>query len=98
MAGNNYNIDFTNFGLDDNTAFLYDPVLYIKEFGTLDATLEAIGYMELEKSFKGKIEYAKFENGLPRTEIRRDILNQDKTNSTRSYRSFSTKILHKHWF
>jgi len=76
---NTYGITWSAFGLDDNKAFVDDPELWIKEWGTLDATLKQFGYVNYQKSFKSKSDYAILEAGIPKTEIRRDAVKQENT-------------------
>ena len=73
---NALNIDFANFSLNDLKMFLYDPAVYIREWGT-DDTLVPIGYMEREKSFKASVKYAEFKTGIPENLIRKDVISQE---------------------
>ena len=72
---NSLNIDPTKFGADDNYMFLHDPALYIDfHDGTGQVSL---GYLEAEKTWRQTVEYAVFKTGIPKSEIRRDIINQE---------------------
>ncbi len=74
---NDYNVTMTNLAKDDNKFFLFDPAVYVKLQGEEDTSLEPLGYMEVQKAFKGKVSYAKFSEGIPKTEIRRDPIEQE---------------------
>jgi len=69
------NITTTNFGDDDNYMFLYDPAVYLN-FHDGNGDL-GIGYLDAEKAWRQTVEYAIYKTGIPRTEIRRDIINQE---------------------
>jgi hypothetical protein len=74
---NTLNIDSTLFGNDSNKFFLYSPAMYINLHdgnGT-----NGLGYLESELSFKAKITPVNFKTGIPKTEIRRDIIDQEFT-------------------
>lgn len=71
---NNLNIETGQFGNDDDYMFLYDPALYLN-FHDGEGLL-GLGYLEVEKTWRQTQEYAVFKTGIPKTEIRRDILEQ----------------------
>lgn len=71
---NNLNIETTQFGNNDDYMFLYDPALYV-DFHDGEGLL-GLGYLEVEKTLRQTQEYAVFKTGIPKTEIRRDILDQ----------------------
>lgn len=72
---NTLGIDVTNFGNNDTYMFLYDPALYLDIEN--DGTLRGLGYMEAEKVFEITQEFVIFETGIPRTEVRRDLIRQE---------------------
>lgn len=72
---NNLNIDTTNFGNDDNFMFVYDPAVYLDFHDGED--LLGLGYLEAEKVWRQTVEYAVFKTGIPKTEVRRDIIDQE---------------------
>lgn len=74
---NDLNITTTNFGNDVNYMFLHDPALYI-DFHDGNGLL-GLGYLEAEKVWKQKLTYAVFKTGIPKTEIARDIVDQEFT-------------------
>jgi len=74
---NSLNITTANFGKDDDYMFLDDPALYL-DFHDGGGLL-SIGYLEADKVFKQTVEYAVFKTGIPKTEIRRDIIDQEFT-------------------
>ena len=74
---NSLNIVTGNFGNDADKFFLYSPALYIDLHDDSDAV--GLGYLQSEISFKQKIEYASFKTGIPKTEVRRDIIDQEFT-------------------
>jgi hypothetical protein len=74
---NNLNITTANFGNDADKFFLYSPAMYIDLHD--GAGLVGLGYLQSELSFKQKIEYAMFKTGIPKTEVRRDIIDQEFT-------------------
>lgn len=71
---NNLNIETTQFGNNDDFMFLYDPALYVN-FHDGEGDL-GLGYLEVEKTWRQTQEYAIFKTGIPKTEIRRDIIDQ----------------------
>jgi len=74
---NSLNITTGNFGNDADKFFLYSPALYINlHDGSGDLGL---GYLESEFSFKSKQTYAMFKTGIPKTEVRRDMIEQEFT-------------------
>jgi|GEM_PF-2199748 len=75
MALADLNIDVANFGDDDNYMFLYDPGVFL-DFHDGSGFL-GLGYMEAEKTLRMIMEYAMFKTGIPKTEIRRDMLDQE---------------------
>lgn len=74
---NNLNIVTTNFGDDSEKFFLYSPAMYIDLHD--GNGLNGLGYLQSELSFKQKISYAMFKTGIPKTEVRRDIIEQEFT-------------------
>ena len=74
---NNLNIDTSKFGNDDNYFFLHDPVLYL-DFHDGNGE-KGLGYLDAEKTLRQAQEYAKFQTGIPKQEIRRDIISQELT-------------------
>jgi len=72
---NSLNIDTTKFGNDDNYMFLSDPALFV-DFHDGNG-LVGLGYLEAEKTWKQTAEYAIFKTGIPKTEVRRDLINQE---------------------
>jgi len=72
---NNLNIDVANFGNNKDYMFLYDPALFV-DFHDGNGLL-GLGYMEAEKTIRMIAEYAVFKTGIPHSEIRRDILDQE---------------------
>lgn len=74
---NSLNITTGNFGNDADKFFLYSPALYINlHDGSGDLGL---GYLESEFSFKAKQTFAMFKTGIPKTEVRRDMIEQEFT-------------------
>jgi hypothetical protein len=71
---NSLNITTANFGADDNYMFLHDPAFYV-DFHDGNGLL-SLGYLEAEKTWRQTMEYAKFETGIPKSEIRRDVIRQ----------------------
>lgn len=72
---NSLNIDTTKFGYDDNYMFLSDPAMFV-DFH--DGTgLVGLGYLEAEKTWKQTLEYAVFKTGIPKSEVRRDLIDQE---------------------
>lgn len=67
-------IDVSKFGKDDQWFFLNDPALFL-DFHE-GSGLVSIGYLESEKTFRQTMEYANFETGIPRSEVRRDVIRQ----------------------
>ena len=74
---NNLNITTTNFGNNTNYMFLHDPALYLDFHDS--AGLVGLGYLEAEKIWRQKVTYATFKTGIPKTEIARDIIDQEFT-------------------
>ena len=74
---NALNITTTNFGNDSEKFFLYSPAMYIDLHD--GEGLMGLGYLQSELSFKQTVEYAMFKTGIPKTEVRRDIINQEFT-------------------
>src|SRR4030042_1606889 len=74
---NNLNIDTSKFGNDDNYFFLHDPALYL-DFHDGNGE-KGLGYLDAEKTLRQAQEYAKFQTGIPKQEIRRDIISQELT-------------------
>ena len=72
---NTLNISTENFGNEDDYFFLWDPALFL-DFHDGNGLL-GLGYMEAEKTLRMIVEYAKFQTGIPKTEIRRDVLTQE---------------------
>ena len=69
------NIDSTKFGNDSNYFFLHDPAMYLNfHDGEGDVGL---GYLSAEKTIRQTQEYAIFKTGIPKSEIRRDIIDQE---------------------
>jgi hypothetical protein len=77
---NDLNITPANFTLNRNKMFLHDPAVYIKFLDdTVDTSFHALGYMEMEKTWAQKLEYAVFKAGIPGQTIRKDAVNQEFT-------------------
>lgn len=74
---NALNITTTNFGNDSEKFFLDSPALYIDLHD--GNGLMGLGYLQSELSFKQTVEYAMFKTGIPKTEVRRDVINQEFT-------------------
>lgn len=74
---NDLNINTLNFGNDVNYMFLHDPALYVN-FHDGNGLL-GLGYLEAEKVWKQKVAYAVFKTGIPKTEVARDIIDQEFT-------------------
>lgn len=74
---NSLNITTGNFGNDADKFFLYSPALYIDLHD--GNGLLGLGYLESELSFKAKQTYASFKTGIPKTEVRRDLIDQEFT-------------------
>lgn len=74
---NDLNITTTNFGNNVNYMFLHDPALYL-DFHDGNGLL-GLGYLEAEKIWRQKVTYAVFKTGIPKTEIARDIIDQEFT-------------------
>lgn len=74
---NDLNITTGNFGNDAEKFFLYSPAMYIDLHDGAGAV--GLGYLQSELSFKQKITYASFKTGIPKTEVRRDIIDQEFT-------------------
>lgn len=72
---NSLNISTGNFGNDSNYFFLHDPALYL-DFHDGEGEV-GLGYLEAEKTWRQTQEYATFKTGIPKSEIRRDIINQE---------------------
>ena len=72
---NSLNIDATQFGNNSDKFFLYSPALYI-DLHDGDG-LNGLGYLESELAWKSKVEYAVFKTGIPKSEIRRDVIDQE---------------------
>jgi hypothetical protein len=72
---NSLNITTANFGNDADKFFLYSPAVYIDLHD--GGGLVGLGYVESELSFKAKNTFASFKTGIPKTEIRRDIIDQE---------------------
>lgn len=73
----NLNMDISNFGKDDKWMVLDDFALYL-DFHEGSGQV-SMGYLEAEKTWKQAVEYAKFMTGIPKTEVRRDMLTQEFT-------------------
>ena len=74
---NTLNIETANFGNNAHYMFLYDPAVYLNfNDGQGDVGL---GYLEVEKKWKQTVEYAIFKTGIPKTEVRRDMIDQEFT-------------------
>jgi len=71
---NSLNIDPSKFGFDDKYMFLHDPLMYLDFHG--GEGLVSLGYLESEKTWRQTLEYAVFETGIPKTEVRRDVIKQ----------------------
>jgi len=71
---NGLNITTTNFGNDSEKFFLYSPALYVDLHD--GNGLLGLGYLQSELSFKATVAYASFKTGIPKTEVRRDIIEQ----------------------
>lgn len=74
---NDLNIVTTNFGNNVNYMFLHDPALYL-DFHDGNGLL-GIGYLAAEKIWRQTVTYAVFKTGIPKTEIARDIIDQEFT-------------------
>jgi hypothetical protein len=74
---NDLNIETNNFGNNVNYMFLHDPALFL-DFHDGNGLL-GIGYLEAEKIWRQKVTYAVFKSGIPKTEIARDIIDQEFT-------------------
>ncbi len=74
---NNLNITTGNLGNDSEKFFLYSPAVYV-DLHDGSGSL-GLGYLESEISFKGKQTYATFKTGIPKTEVRRDMIEQEFT-------------------
>lgn len=72
---NTLNINASNFGNNSDKFFLYSPALYI-DLHDGDG-LNGLGYLESELAWKSKVEYAVFKTGIPKSEVRRDIIDQE---------------------
>lgn len=72
---NSLNITTPNFGNDSDKFFLHDPALYLN-FHDGNGNL-GMGYLEAEKTWRQTQEYAIFKTGIPKSEIRRDIIDQE---------------------
>ena len=71
---NNLNIDVLRFGKDDDFFHLYDPAVYL-DFHDGNGEL-SLGYLEAEKTWRQTVEYASFKTGIPKSEVRRDVIDQ----------------------
>lgn len=72
---NSLNIDTTKFGNNDNYFFLHDPAMYLDFHDGVGEV--GLGYLEAEKTWRQTQEYAQFKTGIPKSEIRRDIIDQE---------------------
>jgi hypothetical protein len=71
---NNLNITTSNYGRNSDLFFLYDPALYV-DFHDGNGFL-SLGYLEAEKTWRQTVEYAVFKTGIPKSEVRRDVIDQ----------------------
>ncbi len=77
---NDLNITAANFGKNDNKQFLHDPAAYVKILGdATDINFHCLGYMEMEKTWSQKLEYAVSKTGIPSQTIRKDVVSQEFT-------------------
>ena len=72
---NDLNINSANFGNDVNYMFLHDPAMYIDLHD--GNGLKGLGFLEAEKVWRQRVTYATFKTGIPKTEIARDIIDQE---------------------
>lgn len=72
---NSLNIDTSKFGNNSDKFFLHDPALYLDFHDENDEV--GLGYLEAEKTWRQTQEYQVFKTGIPKSEIRRDIIDQE---------------------
>ena len=66
--------------MNSNKQFLHDPAVYVKLLGdSTDKNFHCLGYMEMEKTWSQKLEYAVFKTGIPSQTIRKDVVSQEFT-------------------
>ncbi len=73
------NITPSNLGKNKSKFLLHDPALYLKLHGHTDLNFYPIGYLELEKNWAQKLEYAVFKSGVPGQLVRKDVVDQEFT-------------------
>ncbi len=72
---NTLNINPANFGKSTDKFFLYSPALYLDLHD--GGGLNGLGYLESELSFKSKTTWATFKEGIPKSEVARDMIEQE---------------------
>ena len=73
------NITPSNLGKNKGKFFLHDPAVYVKIHGLTDTSFYPFGYLEMEKQFAQKLEYAIFKTGIPGQLVRKDLIDQEFT-------------------
>jgi len=71
------NITPSNFGKNKSKFLMHDPALYLKIHGLTDTNFYPIGYLEMEKEWAQKLEYAVFKTGVPGQLVRKDVVDQE---------------------
>lgn len=74
---NSLNIVTGNFGKDEDKFFLNSPAMYIDLHD--GNGLVGLGYLQSEFTFRQKVEYVSFKTGIPKSEVRRDLIDQEFT-------------------
>ena len=73
------NITPAAFGKNRSKFLLHDPAIYLMLHGATDKNFYPIGYLEMEKEWMQKLEYAIFKNGIPGQLVRKDVVDQEFT-------------------
>ncbi len=73
------NIDQTQFKDNDEKFYLADPAIYVRLLSEIGWSYYPLGFMEMEKNWAQKLEYAVFETGIPSVRVRKDPIKQEFT-------------------